>query len=390
MDVPLFSPLAQNRALADEFLEAFSRISESGQFILGREVECFEREVAEWHGMSGAVGVSSGTDALLVALMAEGIGPGDEVIVPSFTFFGTAGVVARLGATPVFVDVCPDCFLLQPDTVARAVTRRTRAVIPVHLFGQACDVPGIREALGGNTAVVIEDAAQAMGARWGQQRVGGLGDWGAFSFFPTKNLGGFGDGGMVLTSDPGRAETARWLRNHGMHPRYVHEQVGGNFRLDALQAALLRVKLPEVEGYLRRRQENVNYYLEGLGDHHLVRPGSSASCACLECGQDDYRGRILLPRLQRGQTPAWNQFTIRIRDGRRDELKKHLAEQGIGSEIYYPLPLHQQPCFKLFNNGAPLPHTETLCTEVLSLPVYPELLPDQMDHVIRAINEWLA
>ncbi|MGF1678374.1 MAG: DegT/DnrJ/EryC1/StrS family aminotransferase [Candidatus Methylacidiphilales bacterium] len=395
MKVPLFSPLAQNEALASALHEVFKSVLDSGIFILGSEVEVFEKEFAAWHGMNESVAISSGTDALLVALMAAGVGPGDEVIVPSFTFFATAGVVSRLGARPVFADVCPACYLMQPDDVEHLIVPgKTKAVIPVHLFGHAMDMNAMEELGKRYGVVIVEDVAQAMGARCGEQRVGTRGDFGCFSFFPTKNLGGFGDGGMVLARRAEDADRVRRLRNHGMHPKYHHAEVGGNFRLDALQCALLRVKLPHVEHYLECRAQHAGEYLRRLRELPGVSVESSPTCNTCACGKggraEKTDARLVLPEVRRGQTPAWNQFTVRVPHGQRDALKQWLLEHGVGSEIYYPVPLHQQTCFSVQQPASSLPHTELLCQEVLSLPVYPEMTPNQRDHVIETLNAWLT
>jgi dTDP-4-amino-4,6-dideoxygalactose transaminase len=392
MTVPLFSPLAQNESLAAELQEKFEQVLASGYFILGPEVEAFESECAAYLGASHAIGVSSGTDALLIALMALDIGPGDEVIVPSFTFFATAGVVTRLGATPVFADVCPACYQIQPQEVSRLLSAKTRAVIPVHLFGHAADVVGIQQVVSGKDIAVVEDVAQSMGAQAGGRMAGTIGDVGCFSFFPTKNLGGFGDGGLVTTEDAALAEKVRRLRNHGMHPKYYHAEVGGNFRLDALQAALLRIKLPHLDGYLQRRQRNAEYYLSGLSALEGVAVNSTAACGpdCTcprEAGADALIG---LPMTRQGQQPAWNQFTIRVKNGKRDELREFLMEAGIGAEVYYPVPLHEQQCFATDRPEGELVNTKVLSEEVLSLPVYPELELSQIDEVIRKISDWLS
>lgn len=392
MNVPLFTPNRQNQELATELRAACNRVFDAGAFILGSEVEQFERQVAAWHGAPAAVGVSSGTDALLASLMARGIREGDQVIVPAFTFFATAGVVTRLGACPVFVDVCPACFQMTAESFAAAITPQTRAVIPVHLFGHAADIEGIVKVADAHRIAVIEDTAQAMGAEVGGRKVGSFGDFGCLSFFPTKNLGGFGDGGMVLTRNARDAENLRQIRNHGMHPKYHHHHVGGNFRLDALQAALLQVKLPHVNGWLARRAQHAARYQAALSQHPRV--GISRVARCDEnCSAADCHGdsgmAILLPHVREGQTPAWNQFTLRVTGGRRDALRDYLTAQGVGSEIYYPIPLHQQPCFAFHCPDISLPNAERLAKEVLSLPIFPELSENEVEHVINAVIRWL-
>ena len=389
MKVPLFSPREQNAALADELKQRFGNVLDSGTFILGNEVEAFEHEVADYLHVNHAVGVSSGTDALLIALMAAGIGSGDEVVVPSFTFFATAGAVQRLGARPVFADVCPACYQMMPDEVERSISERTRAIIPVHLFGQAAPANDIVSLAQKRGIQVIEDVAQAMGAKIGSLYAGVWGNFGCFSFFPTKNLGGFGDGGAVTTNDAQLADQLRRLRNHGMHPKYYHSAVGGNFRLDAIQAALLRVKLPQLDDYLSLRKGHADRYRRRLGEHsQIVTDGiACGSCSCRKARSAE--GIISLPVVRDGQEPTWNQFTIRVHQGRRDALKQYLSDQGVASEIYYPVPLHMQECFRGDQEALSLPHTEQLCSEVLSLPVYPELKEAQIDFVIDTILAWV-
>ncbi|MEM6821416.1 MAG: DegT/DnrJ/EryC1/StrS family aminotransferase [Verrucomicrobiota bacterium] len=394
MKVPLFDPKPQNRLLTDDLHQAFSDVLESGYFILGSEVERFERNIAEWHGVNHAIGVSSGTDALLIALMALQVGPGDEVILPSFTFFATAGVVHRLGARPIFADVCPASYQILPSEVERCLSPRTKAVIPVHLFGHSANVEEIRKVIGDRETFIVEDVAQAMGASRSGKKVGSLGDLGCLSFFPTKNLGGFGDGGMVLTCSDDLAETVKQLRNHGMFPKYYHRQVGGNFRLDAMQAALLNAKLPQVDSYLEGRDRHAKRYLEKLVQHPSISvavPVDSSNC---QVKHNNKQISIWAPYVCPDQVPTWNQFTVRIvsfgrGEDRRDSLRQWLLEREIGSEIYYPVALHKQECFRAEGEGVVLPHTECLCEEVLSLPVYPELEDSQIDYVIEQIFAWL-
>ena len=260
MAVPLLDLNAQNQKYANDLKAAFSRILGSSQFILGREVTSFEESIASFLGSSHCIGVSSGTDALVLALMTIGIGPGDEVLCPSFTFFSTAGCISRLGAEPVFVDVLPNTFNINVDDAVAKISPRTKAIIPVHLYGQSADMDAVMELADSHGIKVVEDCAQAMGARWKNVQVGTIGDFGAYSFFPTKNLGGFGDGGLLSVTDPELAERARTLRVHGSKPKYYHKYVGGNFRLDALQAALLSVKLDSLESYINQRRSNAEYY----------------------------------------------------------------------------------------------------------------------------------
>jgi len=382
MAVPLFDTKLQNNALAAELQATFARVLASGQFILGAEVQGFERQSAEYLGVRHALGISSGTDAILLALMALGIGPGDEVICPSFTFFATAGCVARTGATPVFCDVRADTFNRDDIDAARRITPRTKAILPVHLYGQAAEMESINALARKHGLKVIEDAAQAVGASQGGRRVGGLGDFGAFSFFPTKNLGAFGDAGLLTTNNDALAERAMLLRNHGAHPKYFHKFVGGNFRIDALQAALLAVKLPHLDTFSHRRAANAARYTE----HFTGLPGVAPAHAA------DADARLILPITQMGNGHTWNQYTLRLPGaGRREALRARLAERQIGTEIYYPVPLHAQECFAaLGQTDESLPVSTRLAGEVLSIPIFPELTTAQQDEVIAAVREFLA
>ena len=352
MGVPLFDLTRQNNALMEDLLAASERVIRSGRFILGEEVSALEAEAAALHGAPGAVAVSSGTDALLLTLMACGIGPGDEVIVPDFTFFATAGCVARLGATPVFADICPLCFNVLPESVEERITPRTRAVVPVHLFGQPADMTALRHLAATHGLRVIEDCAQSIGAKHRGETTGTLGDFGAISFFPTKNLGGFGDGGLLLARSEEDLRRAEILRVHGMEPKYFHPMIGGNFRMDALQAAMLRVKLPHLDAYNRARRANAAFYLSTLGEHPSVGVPSCAGDGCPRekgCAAvgPEAGARIVLPFAYPHNEVTWNQFTIRVPGGgRRNAFREHLAARGIGSEIYYPVPLSGQECFR--------------------------------------------
>lgn len=389
MNVPLFSAQARNQALEESLQESFSRVLRSGQFILGDEVTAFEAELGRWMGGVEAVGVSSGTDALLCALMALEVGRGDEVIIPAFTFFSTAGVVARLGATPVFCDVCPACYQVTPEMMEAVRTSRTRAVIPVCLFGHCPDMEGIVNWAGEHEIAVVEDIAQALGARVGDVRAGTLGDFGCTSFFPTKNLGGMGDGGMIFTECTHRAERLRALRNHGMEPRYYHSRVGGNFRLDALQAALLRDKLPYLDGDLEARASHAHEVMDRLRTHPLVQVGCPSTCDCSGGGRKGSEAMISLPFIRPGQTPAWNLLTVRVHHGQRHCLREVLGKAKIGNEIYYPVPLHRQECLREVTVAGTLPHAELLADEVLSLPVYPELSREQLAWISDTLLGWL-
>ncbi|HWB83401.1 MAG TPA: DegT/DnrJ/EryC1/StrS family aminotransferase [Bryobacteraceae bacterium] len=380
MKVPLLNVQRQNLPLEAELLAAFQRVLESGQYIQGAEVERFEAAAAEVAGARFAVGVSSGTDALLVALMALGIGEDDEVICPSFTFFATAGSIARVGARPVFADSCPLCFNIEPANIEALITPRTKAIIPVHLFGQPADMDTILEIARRHQLAVIEDTAQAFGATYRGRPVGALGDFGTISFFPSKNLGALGDAGLLVTNDAVLAEKARLLRNHGAHPKYFHSVVGGNFRLDAVQAALLAVKLPHLAEYTRLRQQHACEYQQALKS---CRGGAAVE--------------LLLPETHPDRTNIANQFTLRVRRGTRwtrpesprDTLRSFLHQREIGCEIYYPVPLHAQECFRGLADAAKLEICETLAGEVLSLPVFPELTNDEQSAVIAAVTDFM-
>lgn len=351
--------------LKRELTTAFAKVLESGHFILGKEVDEFEIEAARFVGVKHAITVSSGTDAILVALMALGIEPGDEIICPSFTFFATAGSIARLGATPVFAEVHADTFNINVEDVAQKITSKTKAIIPVHLFGQSAAMDPLLALAKRHALVVVEDAAQALGSTHYGRACGTFGDLGTYSFFPSKNLGGFGDGGLVVTSNDGLAEKVRMLRTHGARPKYYHQQIGGNFRLDALQCALLRVKLPHLPGYIDARQQNAEFYTGRLVHPHIV-----------------------LPVTAKPNCHIWNQYTLRIMGAqRRESLRQHLTNRGIGHEIYYPLPLHQQECFRHLPRVS-LPVTEQLATEVISIPIFPELTVAERDCVLSAIRQW--
>jgi dTDP-4-amino-4,6-dideoxygalactose transaminase len=384
MNVGLFDLKAQNSALEPELRAAFERVVRSGQFILGPEVENFEKALAAFTGAKYALGVSSGTDALLLALMVLGIGPGDEVLCPAFTFFATAGCVARLGAKPVFVDSLPACFNLDVADAARRVTPRTKAILPVHLFGQAAEMDAVLELAERNHLRVVEDAAQAMGATYRGTQVGTLGDFGTYSFFPTKNLGAFGDAGALVTNNEALYKRAKILRMHGMEPKYLHPVIGGNFRLDALQAALLAVKLPHFNGYTEARRRNAALYAERLG----ALPGVKLATA----PDAEIDTRLVLPAAYPHNGHIWNQYTVRVPGaGRRDALRAHLTAKGIGSEIYYPLSLHEQACFAALGyKPEEFPVARRLAGEVLSLPIYPELPREQLEQVCAAVGEFLA
>jgi len=373
LGVPMLDVNRQNGPLQEELSAALAAVCASGAFVNGPAVKQFEEEMARYCGTRHAIGCASGSDALLLALMALGIGPGDEVIVPSFTFFATASSVTRLGATPVFTDIVPETFNVDPGDIARKITPRTKAIMPVHLFGQCANMGAIntlaREA---GRIPVIEDAAQAIGAEFEHRRAGSLGRMGCFSFYPTKNLGGLGDGGLITTDNTELADKLRILRDHGQHPRYYHHEVGINSRLDALQAAALSVKLPRLDSYAAGRQKNAQAYAR-----EFARTGLDS--------------RIAIPTVKPGCASVWNQFTVRVRDGERDNLQKHLAERKIGAAVYYPVPLHLQKCFAfLGHHEGSLPVTELACREVLSLPIYECLTTDEQTQVIGAIAEYFG
>ncbi len=395
MPVPLLDVNAQNHPLTEKLREAFDRVLASGQFIMGPDVLAFEQECAAMLEVKHAIACSSGTDALVMALMALGIGPGDEVILPSFTFFATAGSVARTGATPVFVDVCPICFNIDAEKAAAKITSRTKAIMPVHLFGQSADMDAIQALADKHQLWVIEDCAQAIGSLTKGKPCGTIGHYGAYSFFPSKNLGGFGDGGLLVTHDDALAEKARMMRNHGMQPKYFHSVVGGNFRMDTLQAALLRVKLAEYDSFTAGRQRNAAYYTEKFSELPGVIVADPAHCQCFTRQNDwlaETNAKIILPVSYAHNTHIWNQYTLRvIGEGQRDALKAQLMEKGIGCEVYYPLTMDQQECFAHLPDASrsDCEIAHRLATEVLSIPIYAELTQQQLDEVVRVITSWI-
>ncbi|MCS7238805.1 MAG: DegT/DnrJ/EryC1/StrS family aminotransferase [Thermoguttaceae bacterium] len=370
MGVPFYDLTRQLKPLREEVLAALGRVWDSGAFALGPEVEQFEAEFAQYFGFPYAVGCASGSDALLLALMSLGVGPGDEVIVPSFTFFATASAVWRLGARPVFADIELESFNVCPDDVGSRVTARTRAIIPVHLFGQCARMDRIMEIARSNGLAVVEDVAQAIGARWNGQVAGSFGEVGCFSFYPTKNLGGAGDGGMMVTGSAVLAERLRLLRCHGMSPRYYHQVVGINSRLDGFQAAVLRIKLRYLAEWEKRRAEKAAVYFALFEENRLA-------------------DILVLPRPLPGAYHVWNQFVVRVPEGRRDCLREFLKNRGIGTEIYYPLGLHEQKCFaSLGYRPEDLPNTFRASREVLALPIFPELTEEEQAFVVGAIAEY--
>ncbi len=365
--VPLLDLGRQYAPLKEQFIQALSRVCDSGSFVLGPAVTALEENVAAYCQVKHAIGCASGSDALLLALMACKVGPGDEVILPSFTFFATASAVTRLGAKPVFADVDPVGFNLDPEAVGRLVTPATKAILPVHLFGQCAAVDAISRIAHPRGLAVIEDAAQAIGAELEGRRAGSLGQIGCFSFYPTKNLGGAGDGGLLTTNRDDLADTLRLLRVHGMRPRYYHQAVGINSRLDSFQAAVLNVKLPHLDRWTAMRQANARRYTELFA----------------EAGLDRALG---LPTSAPGRRHVWNQYVIRVPDGRRDDLRQFLAEAKIGTEIYYPMGLHEQPCFAYLGYApTDLPETYRASREVLALPIFPELTAREQQIVVDRI-----
>ena len=365
--VPLLDLRSQYTPLRSEIREAIDRVCDAQHFILGPEVTALEEAVASYCGARFAIGVSSGTDALLAALMAIGTGAGDEVITTPYSFFATAGVIARLGARPVFVDIDPRTFNLHAGGVSAKMTSRTKAILPVHLFGRCAEMEPLLEIARQRGVAVIEDAAQAIGARDDRGRPAGtIGALGCFSFFPSKNLGAFGDGGMVVTQDEKLAETLRVLRVHGSKPKYYHRVIGGNFRLDALQAAVLRVKLKHLPAWTEGRRANAERYRRLFAEAGLTQT-------------------IVLPEDVPGH--IYNQFVVRV--PKRDELRTFLRDKGVESEIYYPLPLHLQECFRsLGYQRGDFPAAETAALDSLALPIYPELTEDQQRWVVAAIKEF--
>ncbi|MDR1290594.1 MAG: DegT/DnrJ/EryC1/StrS family aminotransferase [Planctomycetaceae bacterium] len=361
----------QYEMIKDEIADALKRVCDSGAFVLGPEVKLLEQNISAYTQVDYSIACASGSDAILLALMAAQVGPGDEVIVPSFTFFATASAVTRLGAKPVFADIDPVSFNIDPNDIQRKITHRTKAIIPVHLFGQMADMIAINAMAQPNNIAVIEDAAQAIGAELQGRRSGCWGDMGAFSFYPTKNLGGAGDGGLVTTRCERFAKCLNLYHVHGMEPRYYHSVIGINSRLDSFQAAIINVKLRYLEGWTNMRIQNARRYNEMFAD----------------AGLED---KVTLPTTLEDRRHVWNQYTIRVRDGLRDEMKMSLSERKIGAEIYYPLGLHEQECFKYLGYTADsLIETYNASREVLSLPIFPELTEGEQRLVIGAIREFM-
>jgi dTDP-4-amino-4,6-dideoxygalactose transaminase len=378
MAVPLLDIKAQHKDLNDELVAAIRGVMDSTAFIMGPAVKDLERAVAAYSGATHGIGVSSGTDALLVALMALDVGPGDLVLTTPYSFFATAGVVSRLGATPVFVDIDPVTYNIDPELVRdwfrtnpdRAA--RVKAIVPVHLFGQCADMDPILETAAQYKVPVIEDAAQAIGSTYPShnkvRKAGSMGIMGCFSFFPSKNLGAMGDGGMVVTSEAALAEKLAKLRNHGAHPKYYHAMIGGNFRLDTLQAAVLLVKIKRLEAWHAGRRANAAYYNAKLDVPGVKKPAAVYGV----------------------EHHIYNQYVIAVPD-KRDALRKHLQDKGIGNEVYYPVPFHEQECFKgLGYKAGAFPHSEWAARNTVALPIYPELTAAQKDEVIGAVKSFFA
>lgn len=370
--VPLFDAKTQYQGLKIHLEEACRRVLESGCAIGGKEVEGLEKEFAEYCGAACAVACASGTDAISLALKALDIGPGDEVITTPFTFFATASCVARLGATPVFVDIEPDTFNIDASQIERKITANTKAIMPVHLYGQCADMEPIWHISEKHDIPVIEDAAQSTGSEYQGKRCGTLGAMACFSFYPTKNLGTYGDGGMIVTNDRDWAKKLYCLRNHGMYQRYYHEEMGWNSRLDAIQAAMLRVKLPYVDRWNDARHAIASRYDAMLEKHHL--------------------GEFLTrPTVRSYGKHCFNQYVVRVAGGQRDTFRKYLADQSVGTEIYYPLPLHLQKVFSYLGYRAgDFPVTEKACKDVLAMPIFPELTLEQQERVVECCMSFLV
>jgi len=376
MKVPLLDLNAHHKPLKEEIFAAFEAVFESQAFILGPEVQKLEAAIAKYCQTDHAIGVSSGTDALLIALMALGIGAGDEVITTPYTFFATAGAIARVGAKPVFVDIDPVSYNLDPEKIEAAISPKTKAILPVHLYGQVAEMSAILKIAGKHQLKVIEDAAQAIGASSREgARAGSLGDAGCFSFFPSKNLGALGDGGIVVTNDAALAERLKKMRVHGGHPKYYHSMIGGNFRLDSLQAAVVNVKLKYLDGWTKQRQENAKRYASLFEKSGLLEAEGLRLPAAVYAHAGDAHYHI------------YNQFVIRV--SKRDQLRDFLRTLGIITEVYYPVTLHLQKCFSpLGYKIGDFPESEKAATETLALPIYPELSPEMQQAVVDGISQF--
>ncbi len=386
MKVPLLDLKLQYATIQQECEAAVLRVASTQMLILGQETAKLEKDLAEYCGCSYAVGVSSGTDALLMALMALDIQPGDEVIMPTYSFFATAGTVARLHAVPVFVDSDPVTFNIDPEAVRRAITPKTKAIMPVHLYGQSADMDALLSIANEFGIPVIEDAAQALGTQYKNgKKVGSMGLMGCYSFYPTKNLGAFGDAGLVVTNDEALYVKLKQMRNHGMEPRYYHKFIGGNFRIDEMQSAVLNVKFPHLEDWHAARRRNADLYTRSF-----MEQGLASSEGQLEFGAHD---AVRLPAAVYRDSGAknyhiYNQYVIHVQ--RRDELRQFLSANGVGSEIYYPVPFHRQECFtSLGCKDADFPVANRLAAETLALPIFPELQPEQIVHVVELIKQFV-
>ncbi len=369
--VPLCDLQTQYRKLESRILAAISQVLASGQVILGTEVAALEEELAAYCGAAHGIGCASGTDALSLALHALGIGPGDEVILPPFTFFASAGSVCRAGARPVFVDIDPITYNLDPLQVETKITRRTRAIMAVHLYGQCADMEALWPVAERHDLPIIEDAAQAIGAEYSGKRAGSLGSIGCFSFYPSKNRGAYGDAGLCVTSDPDLAGRMKCLRVHGMEPKYYHRHIGWNARLDAVQAAILRVKLPHLEEWTEQRQAAAMRYDALIEENHLT-------------------GFLTRPARARNRRHVFNQYVVRVGDALRDALVKHLKADGIACEIYYPVPLHLQDCLAYLGYGkGDFPASEEASRSVLALPIFPEITAEQQRRVVGSCAAFL-
>jgi dTDP-4-amino-4,6-dideoxygalactose transaminase len=369
MKVPLLDLSEQNAALRPEIEAALSRVLDTNGFILGSEVAALEKTLAEYCGVKHAIGCASGSDAILLALIALDVGPGDEVITTPYSFFATVSSITRLGATPVFVDIEADTYNIDPARIEAAITWRTKAIEPVHLYGQCANMADISSLASSRSIPVVEDAAQAIGAEENGTRAGAIGAVGAFSFYPSKNLGGMGDGGFVTTNDDALAHKLIALRNHGAEVKYYHKWVGLNSRLDGFQGAVLRVKLPHLEDWTEARRANAARYQQLFTNAGLTE-------------------QIGLPVERENCRHIYNQYVIRV-PNRRDELRAYLADHGVGSDIYYPVPLHLQQCFEYLGyRGGYLPEAERAARETLAIPIYPELKPEQQDYVVSTVTDF--
>lgn len=375
--IPMLNLKAQYAAHKAEIDTAIARVLESQHFILGPEVETLEASIAQYSQCKHGIGVSSGTDALLVALMAINLRPGDEVITTPYSFFATAGAIARLGATPVFVDIEPHTLNLNPHAVEQAITARTRAILPVHLAGQVTEMQPILHLAAQHNLYIIEDACQAIGADWQGKRAGSIGHLGCFSFFPSKNLGGAGDSGMVVSNDDALADRVRLLRNHGHRPKYYNKAIGGNFRMDALQAAILNAKFPYLEGWTRARIQHAAEYRQLFTARGLTIPHQE-----LHSGAG-----VVLPTETGSGRHIYHLFVLWTKE--RDALMAHLKARGVASEVYYPVPLHRQECFAYLGyTQGNLPHSEAAAQHSLALPIYPELTHEQQAYIVDCIAEF--